>query len=267
MATIEISQARLQEWTEMLLALKRSVDPSATEQVDALLASVKSAQGSQAVQSERRAHPDTRQAAADAVLSQLVRWRHDGTWDALTEFAGLLTSVKSSATAGMAERMGTLVATTGGLMARLTESDTTQFLTYVFENQEVVRKLLDQLATWQSDGTWQTLTDLAGLVQAAKQSFSVATVSRLSALTEEGLLVLQRFLDSGALPGGLAILEQLSEAMSQAFHETEQDTKQVTLTGMLRIIKDPQIQITLKTLVALLKKVPKLWEGASMTTP
>ncbi len=258
MATIEVSQERLREWTEMLVALKQSVEPAAAEQVDALLASVKS---------ELSAYHDARQTAADSALYQLVQWRKDGTWDALTEFAGLLTSVKSSATAAMAERMGTLVSTTGDLVARLTESDTTQFLTYVFENHEVVRGLLDQLVTWQSDGTWQSLTDMAGLVNAAKQSFSVATASRLATLTGEGLLILRRFLDSGALPGSLAILEHLSEAMSQAFQEAEQDTKHVTLTGMLRMIKDPEVQISLKTLFALLKRLPKLLEVASMSAP
>lgn len=120
--------------------------------------------------------------------------------------------------------------------------------------------LLHQLVTWQSNGTWQTLIDLVGLVSAAKESISVATVSHLSTLAQKGILILSEFLDSGALPGGLAIFEGMSEAMSMAFQEAENDSKHLTLTGMFRMMKDPQIQISLKTLFGLLKKMPKVLE-------
>ena len=334
MATIEVSQERLQEWTDMLVALKGTVEPSAEKQIDTLLASVESTRGSQATGTEPSTEDNARQDAGGEVLDLLIHWKQDGTWDALTQFAGILTAVKSSATAPMAERMGTMVtsvgelagmaaepeirgmmqeaiiqnpalitvlkqvgqwhedgtwdaltqfagiltvvkssatapmaervgtllSSTGSLVSRLTEADATQMITEVFDNQELVVGLLHQLVTWQSNGTWQTLMDLVGLVNAAKDSISVATVGHLSNLAQEGILILSKVLDSGALPGGLAIVEGMSEAMSMAFQEAEKDTKHLTLTGMFRMMKDPQIQISLKTLFGLLKKMPKVLE-------
>jgi uncharacterized protein YjgD (DUF1641 family) len=71
---------------------------------------------------------------------------------------------------------------------------------------------------------------------------------------------LSQFLDSGALPGSLAIFEGMSAAMSEAFQEAESDAKHLTLTGMFRMMKDPQVQISLKTLFGLLKRMPKVLE-------
>jgi uncharacterized protein YjgD (DUF1641 family) len=191
-------------------------------------------------------------------MGQLGRWQQDGTWDAVTQFAGLLTAVKSSATAPMAERLGTLISTMGGLVSRVAEPDTMGLMNYLLDNQAVVLGLMQQLVTWQSNGTWQSLTDIIGLVKAAKDSISGPTVEHLSNLAQQGMVILSKFLDSGVLPGGLAVVDVMFQTFQEGFQEAELDPKRLTFGGMFRLMKDPDVQISLKTLFSVLKKMPKV---------
>ncbi len=257
MATIVVSSETLQQWTETMSALRGVVAPAEAETIDTLLVSMELMRNTPAVEAPSKHSENVRETVGNVALDQLAQWQLDGTWDAMTQFASLLTAVKSSATAPMAERLGMALTTLGNLVSRVTGEDSIEMLTSLFDHPDTLTGVLEQLATWQSDGTWQRLLELVTLLMAVMDSLSIATIERLTATTEKAGRTLSTVMDSRAVPISMALLD----AMTDAWQDALGDRKSLTLVGMLRLIKEPPVQLSLKTLFGVLKKMPQVLEA------
>lgn len=254
MATIDVSSETLQQWEGMLSALRGAVAPSGVEVMDSLLQSIELAQKNPEAATPSDSEDEVRQAVAHDALDQLAEWKREGVWEAVSQFMALLTSVKNSATAPMVERMGNWAVIMGTLMSRATDADVLSMMESIFEHHEDITVMLDQLGTWQSNGTWHKLVDLVAFVAAAVDSLSVATVEHLTTTVQKTGRNLSAVMDSPALPMSMALLDAIGEARQEA----ALDSKPLTLRAMLRLIKDPQVQLSLKTLFGVLKKMPQV---------
>ncbi len=261
MATNEVSQAMLEEWTALLAAIKDSATPALAERLGEMMATVGQftqqmtgldAQETLAVVFERKQ-------TLQVLLDQVEQWQKDGTWTRLTELAQLLAGIQASATAPLAERLGLLAAQMGPLVARLTEADTQVTLDQLLAHQQDLQSLLDQLAGWQKDGTWAALTQWAGLLKALTDSLNPLMVERLvTTFTQLGEFVNQ-LISSGGMQMVLYALQQLTEAKTEA----QQDPHKITLGSLLRMLKDPEIQQGMKTLLSVLRRLPSMLDPLS----
>ncbi|MHB1956045.1 MAG: DUF1641 domain-containing protein, partial [Sulfobacillus sp.] len=195
--------------------------------------------------------------ALTTAVSQLDHWQQDGTWDALTEFTSLLGAFKSSATPQMAERVASLVSSLGTLAARATESDVLTGINYLLDNQDGMMRLLDQMLIWQDDGTWAAIVDFSSLIGAFRDSTTSQMIERVTSIVVEASRVLDSAIRAGLLDLGLKLLDAATKSVEEAKH----DKQRITATGMLRAIKDPEVQVGLKTTINLLKRLPGILEN------
>jgi uncharacterized protein YjgD (DUF1641 family) len=130
-------------------------------------------------------------------------------------------------------------------------------LTSLFDHPDTLIGVLDQLTTWQSDGTWQRLLELVSLVMTVLDSLSIATIERVATTAEKAGRTLSTVMDSRAVPMSMALLDAVSDAWQDALG----DRKSLTLVGILRLIKEPPVQLGLKTLFGVLRKMPQVLEA------
>ncbi|WP_143598843.1 DUF1641 domain-containing protein, partial [Sulfobacillus thermosulfidooxidans] len=251
----------LTEFTALLTAVKNSATPAMAERLGTLLANsgdlatLLTDPDAKALVTETFDHS----AALTDMLAQLGQWHQDGTWRALTEFTALLTAVKNSATPAMAERVGTLMSQFGTLAAKATDSDALHAIDHLLDNQHVLLTMMDQLIVWQKNGTWNALVELTSTAKAIKDSLNPVMIERLATVAQQAGNALNQALTSGLLDLGLDLFAQLTDA----FAEAQTDSRKVTLGSMLRMLKEPEIQVSLKTLFGLLRRLPTVLESTT----
>ncbi|WP_053960531.1 DUF1641 domain-containing protein [Sulfobacillus thermosulfidooxidans] len=251
----------LTEFTALLTAVKNSATPAMAERLGTLLANsgdlatLLTDPDAKALVTETFDHS----AALTDMLAQLGQWHQDGTWKALTEFTALLTAVKNSATPAMAERIGTLMSQFGTLATKATDSDALHAIDHLLDNQQGLLTMMDQLIVWQKNGTWNALVELTSTAKAIKDSLNPVMIERLATVAQQAGNALNQALTSGLLDLGLDLFEQLTDA----FAEAQTDSRKVTLGSMLRMLKEPEIQVSLKTLFGLLRRLPTVLESTT----
>ncbi|POB10015.1 MAG: DUF1641 domain-containing protein [Sulfobacillus thermosulfidooxidans] len=251
----------LVELASLAAAFKASATPPMAERVGSLLSNMgeltalaASDEAKKAAQELIERAPSLTQAAA-----QLDVWQHDGTWDAIKEFTALLTAVKSSASPAMAERVASLLSSLGSLAARASEPETVSALNFVLDNQNAMMSLFQQMVSWQHDGTWAAIVDFSSLISAVRDSATTQMVERVSGIVVEASRALDGAIRSGLLDLGLKIMD----AAASAVEEAKADPQKMTAMGLLRALKDPDVQVGVKMIINVLKKVPHIMEGVS----
>ncbi len=248
----------LTEFTALLAGIKNSASAPLAERLGTLAAQLGDLVGSATDPAAQAllTHALDHEPALSATVRQLAEWHQDGTWTAMTEFAALLAGIKNSASAPLAERLGTLAAQLGPVVTRLTDAETLSTLDQVLDQQATLRVLLDQLSRWQQDGTWDAVTNLMGLARALQDSLNPLMIERLMTTgTQLGTLVNQLLTD-GVAEAALGALRQLGDAQAEA----RTDPRRVTLGSLLRVIKDPEMQTGIKTLIGFLRRLPAILE-------
>ena len=251
----------LTELASLVTAFKESATPQMAERVGTLLSgageltAMVTGHESKAMLAEILEHGP----ALTTAVTQLEHWQHDGTWEALTEFTSLLTAFKSSATPQMAERVASMISSLGTLAGRATESDAMSAINFVLDNQEDIMSLFEQMIQWQQDGTWGTLTQWVGLIRGLTDSLNPLMVERVvTTVTQLGTL-LNQMLTGGVTDMALNALSQLAKAQTEA----REDPHKVTLGSLLRSMKDPEIQLGMKTLLNVLRRLPSILDPLS----
>ncbi len=259
MATIQVSSETLGEWTALLTALRDSATPAMAERIGTMLSTLGQL-------TERVSEPAAmdiletiieKHDALTTSLEQLERWQQDGTWTALTDFASLFTAVKNSATPPMAERIGTLLTQLGKLANKVAKTDALPLLDNLLDNQSELLAIMDQLISWQHSGTWDAIVEFTSLMKALQDSVSPQMSERVAQLAQQAGRGMNQMMDSGVVDLTADMISQLTDA----FNEAQADSRKVTLGTMLRAIKDPDIQISLKTLMGLLHRLPGILDS------
>ncbi len=182
---------------------------------------------------------------------------------ALGRVATLVALLEDLATPALVERVATLTATLGQLAALVTEPQAYEASTRLVRALPALATAAEQLRQWQQDGTWDALTEMAGLVAAlrdlATPNLTARVAATATALTESALRA-QQF-------GALDVLVSMGGAMREAKQAADGDTRRVSLWNLRHAITEPEVQRGLKLLLALAAALPRHVQSPEGSTP
>ncbi len=255
MGKIEVDENTLRELTALLNAIKDSATSGLAERISNLMVSLG------AVAAEVDAGPastivETAMDNADALvlaMKQLGDWQRNGTWTSLTEVASLVSALRDSATPQLAERLSSMAIGLGEIAGEAGRG-VAETVRAVEHHGENFAQMLQQLGTWQQDGTWDALMQVVTLVKGLNDSLTPHLVERAMAFVSDAVIDVGTVLDSGLLHVGVRAAEVLSEVTETV----AVDTSRVTLTGLMRSLKEPEIQQSVKLLMGLLRRLPEI---------
>ncbi len=167
----------------------------------------------------------------------------------IEEAAGLLTASLDSMTPALVQRMVTTMAQLAEMIDLVEVLNTDEMKSLVGRAAEVAASLERSLGAVQAleeSGALNTLTELAGFAVAMKSSMTSS--------------ILTRSLSDLALPAAEAGSKML-EAVNDAKYEAAKDTRKLGPMALLNVLKDPQMQASLKFLLAMGKRLPDVLEG------
>lgn len=249
---IEVEESTLKELASLVNAIKDSATPALAERITTLLSSL----GVVAAEVEPVPASTIVEAAMSNAdeLATAIRvvgeWQRTGTWAALTEAVALLAALRDSATPAIAERLAG-IAIGLGQIAGEAGAGVAETVGAVEEQGFGLAGIIRQVGTWQSDGTWDAIVQLAGLARGLNDSLSPQIVERVTAFAADAVLDLREALDSGLLGLGVRATDALNKSVVAAGH----DTTRITLTGLMRSLKEPEIQFSIKVMMGLLRRM------------
>jgi uncharacterized protein YjgD (DUF1641 family) len=255
MATVEVAEETLQELAILLGAIKDSATPGLAERISQMLAAL----GAVAAEVE----PDragllveSAMEASDSLaktLEQLDEWHRTGVWDSLTELVSFTAALKDSATPPIAERVATLAIGLGQMAGEIGPG-VVETVSAVEAHGPALRQMIEEIARWHHDGTWKTLTEAVTVVRALNDSLTPHMVERVVELAATLGGALASAAESGLLDLGL----RMGEALAAASHDSAQDASRVTAVTLMRSIREPGMQRGVKTLMALMRRLPEV---------
>ncbi len=255
MATIEVADETLRELTTLLGAIRDSATPELAQRVSEIMANL----GAVAAEVEPdRAGPLMQSAMQTApslakTLMQLDEWHRTGVWDSLSEWVSLSAALKDGATPQIAERVATLATGLGQLASEIGPG-VIETASAVESHGPALREMIDDIAGWHQDGTWNMLTEMVTVLRALNDSLTPDLVGRLvDMLTTLGSAAVAA-LDSDILGMGLRLVDTLTSADKDA----ALDTSRVTVMGLLRSLKEPEMQRAVKTVTAVMRRLPAI---------
>lgn len=172
---------------------------------------------------------------------------------AMEEARGLAGAVEAALTPGTVDRLATLAERLGNVLDTLTSPEVLALAEQVRTSAPALTRLLRRLEELDRTGALDLLLDLAGALGALSHSLSDAMVQRaadtLRSVAEVGDL---------AVSSGLADrAPALAAALRQAGAEAAADPGRLGLFGLIRALRDPEVQRSLKFLLAVARHVPK----------
>ena len=253
MATVEVAEETLQELAALLGAIKDSATPGLAERISEMMAGLGVVAAE--IEPERAGHlVGSAMQASDSLaktIGQLDEWHRTGVWSSLTEMVGFAAALKDSATPQIAERMATLAIGLGQIAGEVGPG-VGETVSAVEQYGAALRQMIEDIARWHADGTWKTLTDTVTIVRAMNDSLTPAMVERMVELATTLGGALATAVESGLFDLGL----RMGEALAAANHDAAQDSSRVTAMSLVRMIKEPEMQRSIKTLMALARRLP-----------
>ncbi len=252
---IEVEENTIKEMASLLEAIKDSATPGLAERITTLLSSL----GVVAAELDPKPASTLVQAAmvsADGLaqaMHQLSEWQRTGVWDSVTQAVSLLAAFTDSATPAIAERVAVLAVGLGEIAGEA-GAGVADTVAAVEEHGSELADMIRQVGTWQADGTWDAVVQLANLANGLNDSLSPQIVERVVAFAADAVLELRRALDSGLLALGIRATQALDESVFAA----KQDVSRITVTGLMRSLRDPEIQSGVKIIMGLVRRVSKI---------
>jgi uncharacterized protein YjgD (DUF1641 family) len=163
----------------------------------------------------------------------------------------------ASVTPGMIDRLAALAERLGGVLDALTSPEMLALLEQVRTSAPALTRLLQRLDQLEQAGTLDVLLDLAGAVQAAGASLTDTMVHRAG----NTLRVLLELGDLAMVSGLADKAPALMEALQQARADAAADSQRIGPLDLLRTLKEPEIQKSLKLLLAMARRMPKALES------
>ena len=260
MAMVEVEEATVREIASLLKAIRDSATPGLAERITSLVgalgqvaAEVEPEPASSLVQAAMTNAP-----AITAMLNELGQWQRTGVWDSLTEAASLASALKDSATPAIAERLADLAVSLGNIAGEA-GAGVAQTLGAAEANGPELAAMIRQLAAWQQDGTWDALMQLATLGKGLTDSLSPAIVERAVSFATDTIIELQQALDAGLLALGTRAMGALNASVQAA----SADKSRITVTGLLRSLKEPEIQYGVKVILGLVRRIAEVVPAGS----
>ncbi|NMP21896.1 DUF1641 domain-containing protein [Sulfobacillus harzensis] len=257
MATIDVADETLQELTTLLAAVRDSATPGLAERISQMLVAL-GAVAAEVEPDRASLLVESAMQASDSLaktLEQLDQWHRTGVWDSLAELVSLGAALKDSATPQIAERIASL-AIGLGQVADEVGPGLVETVSAVERHGLVLRETIEEIARWHQDGTWETLTETVTLMRALNDSLTPHMVARTVEMVTTLGNALAEALDSGLLDFGI----RLGEALAKANADASQDTTRVTAMGLVRSIKEPEMQRSVKLLMSLMRRLPAVVE-------
>ena len=264
MGMIEVDEGTLRELGSLLAAVKDSATSGLAERISVLMGSlgavvaqVEPIPASALVESAME-----NASALTTAIQQLGDWQRNGTWDSLTETAAVVSAFRDSATPQIAERLAGLAGALGHIAGEVGPG-IAETVSAMEEHGAQLAGMLRQIGEWQNDGTWDSLVQLVTLLKGLNDSLTAHLLERLASFATEAVIDLRDALDLGLLDLGVRAMKALHEATTAA----QSDTSRVTLTGLIRSLKNPQMQHAVKIMMAFMQRVPQIVAELDEPTP
>ncbi len=116
---------------------------------------------------------------------------------------------------------------------------------------------LRQVAEWRANGTWALMEDLANLAKSLHDSLSPALAERMTAFGVEVVGALDQLMSAGLLETAVRLADVGADSLAHA----QADHRQLTAVRLWREIQDPDVQVGIKTLLHVLRRVPDVLGG------
>ncbi len=249
MATVEVPDEVLRTWVETLSAARPLLEPPMAEELDAIVTVLAAGE-----QDRTDAHADeSSPAPTDHLNGQLPR----PAARAANELSGVAAAVTDSVTPAMVERLAALLTGFGATADRLTSPEAAALVEAVVDEAGSLTPLLHQLSAWQANGTWTLLEEALYLGRSLRDSVSPALVERAVDPLVNAVASLNQLLSAGALESAVRLTETVHESLEHA----REDPRHITALGLVREIQAPDIQLGIKTMLELLRRLSYVVEG------
>lgn len=255
MGMVEVDESALRELTALLGALKDSATAGLAERISNLMVSL-GAVAAHVEEGPASAIVETAMDNADALttaMKQLGDWQRNGTWKSLTETVSLVSALRDSATPHLVERLSSMAIGLGQIAGEAGPG-VAETVSAVEDHGAGLAQMLRQVGAWQQDGTWDALVQLVTLVKGMNDSLTPHLVERVVSFTSDAVIDLRAALDSGLLNLGI----RMTQALSEVTDTVRTDTSRVTLTGLMRSLKEPEVQYSVKLMMGLLRRLPHI---------
>lgn len=259
MGMIEVDEGTLRELTSLLGALKDSATAGLAERISNLMGSLGAVAGEIEV-GPASAIVETAMDNADGlttVMQQLGDWQRNGTWKSLTETVSLAAALRDSATPHLAERLSSMAIGLGEIAGEAGPG-VAETVSAVEEHGANLAGMIRQVGAWQQDGTWDALVQWMTVVKGVSDSLTPHLVERVVSLASDAVIELRQAMDLGLLD----LAMRAAQALPAAADAARTDGSRVTAMGLVRSLKDPEIQSSVKLMMALLRRLPQIVEEA-----
>lgn len=162
----------------------------------------------------------------------------------IEEAAGLLTAGLDSMTPAIAQRLATTIAQMAELIDVINNDEMKNLMAGTAKAAESLERSIGTIKMLEESGTLATLVEIGDLANAITQSLTTSLVVRslspVLSLAEAG--------------------DQLLEEVRESAHESAKETRKLSIIALLRELQDPQVQKSLKFMLALARRLPGLLE-------
>lgn len=253
------TERALPDVAALVAAVTDSVTPALVERVATLMVDA----GSLAGRIDRTNFEQILDAVNDnakavvEVLRTVRELDRAGVLSGLSQGATLLQAVADSATPALAERIASVVEPLGRLADTVASPDGLELVAAAVDQSEAVKSLLAMLAQWRADGTLDAFAQLAGIIRSLQDSLSPALADRAVSWLSDVAVLSARAVDSGLF----AMVSRATMAAVDSVQKAKEDSRRLTVMGLLKEISDPDVQLGLKTVLQLLRRLAYVIAG------
>lgn len=240
--TVEVSDETLREWLEALTLLMSNVPPAEAERVGSMVTVL--------TQWSREQQPDGLSSPVGDSASPFAA-------RTTRELSTLAAALTDSITPGVAERVTVLLTELSEAGSRLASPAGMALVESVVQEAPDLVRALHLLAEWQVNGTWEVFEGAVNLLKSLHDSLNPALVERIVGLLGDLLQTLNQAVSTGMLDSAVRLVDVATESLVQA----QDDHRRLTVMGLLREVQNPEVQVGVKTLLQMLRKVPYVIRG------
>ena len=254
MATVQVPQEVLREWAQALSAVRAQVPPPMAQQVASIVtvltawASGQESAGTAPMEANPvpALTPATAAAPLEAAASALT-----------AELSSVASAVADSVTPALVERVTALLTEFGVIGSRLASPAGLGLVESVADQAQELTQLLRQMSVWQANGTWALVENTAALVKALQDSVSPALAERVIDFLVPVVGSLSQMDSAGMLEAAVRLAEAAPDSLAHA----REDRRRLTVVALLREVQNPEVQLGIKTLLQMLRRLPYAIEG------
>ena len=160
----------------------------------------------------------------------------------------LTSSLTSSQITCLASALGEIVP----LLQALGHPGIRKLFQALIESSDALADMVGLVATYHKAGTVRNGLELVTLLGVVREALSAPAVVRLA---ETGNAVMLTGDKLAAMLGGMEGIQGLSKSAEEACEETTEDRSTIGILGLLKALKEPQVQRGIKFLIHFVRKI------------